>query len=249
MKKEENIKTESSKAKWLTISIPAYNDNKSIVKLISECHSVCNALNIDFDIVIINDGSSDNTLEVITELARRYSNITIFNHKKNLGFGATLKEVFTIPKTDWVLFLPGDNQFSASNLYTFLKYKDDYDFILGKRKIRKDNLIRILYAGIYNHLVSILSGYYVEDVNGIVFYKTSLLSKIKFSSKTSFVHAEFFIEAKENGYGVIEIPIEHKEREFGQGSGGKWSVIVPIVIELFIYIAKKKWNGFFSRKV
>ena len=235
--------------KWLTISIPAYDDSLSLVKLVDEAHQVCHRLRIPFDILIINDGSRDRTLEVAYELQSRYKNISIINHEKNLGFGPTLREVFTLPKTEWILFLPGDNQFPASNLETFLPLKDKFDFVLGKRTIRKDSPLRLMYAGFYNKLVSLLSGYHVEDVNGIIFYRTELFKKISFKSRTSFVHAEFFIEANDAGYRVAEVAIEHKEREFGQGSGGRWAVIVPIVLELFGYIAKKKWYGLFSGKM
>lgn len=238
----KKIKTIIAPHPWLTISIPAYNDEQSLTKLISECIAVCKAQNILFEIFIVNDGSQDNTQLVIDSFQKQYKNIHSRTHETNLGFGPTLKEVFSIPKTEWVLFLPGDNQFPATNISLLLKYKEDYDFILGKRSIRKDSLLRLFYAGFYNQLVSLLTGYKVEDVNGIALFKSSLLDSIKFKAKTSFVHAEFFLEAKRLGFNVLETKIEHKEREFGQGSGGKWSVIVPIVIDFFFYIFRKKRN-------
>ena len=111
---------------------------------------------------------------------------------------------------------------------------------MGRRRIRKDTALRILYAGFYNFLVSRLSGYAVEDVNGIVFFKKSILDTVSLNSSTSFVHAELFLESKRNGFAMKEMDIIHHEREFGKGSGGKWSVIVPTVLELFSYIAKKR---------
>ncbi len=228
--------------KWLTISIPAYNDELSLLQLVEDIRVECEKHNIHYDILIINDGSSDNTAAVANSLSGKYNNISVFQHNRNLGFGPTLKEVFTSPTTEWILFLPGDNQFPASNLDTFLRYKNDFDFILGKRKIRKDNLLRLLYAGFYNRLVSFLSGHKVEDVNGIVFFKSVVFEKIRLRSVSSFIHAELFLEAKRNGYKVAEVAIEHREREFGKGSGGKWSVIVPSVIDLFFYVIKHRKN-------
>lgn len=225
---------------WLTISIPAYNDEKSLLKLVEDVRVECEKHAIPFNILIINDGSTDSTAEVANSLSGKYNNISVFQHNRNLGFGPTLKEVFTTPKTEWVLFLPGDNQFPATNLGTFLRYKNDFDYILGKRSIRKDSVLRLLYAGFYNRLVSFLSGYKVDDVNGIVFFKSAVFEQVKLQSASSFIHAEFFLETKRNGYKVAEIAIEHREREFGSGSGGKWSVIVPSVIDLFFYVFKNK---------
>jgi hypothetical protein len=240
---ELHIVPPTSKNKWLTVSIPAYNDSKSLVKLVEDIHQTCADRKIVFDILIINDGSSDNTLEVAQQLADKYGDITIVSHEKNLGFGPTLRQVFTLPKTEWVMFLPGDNQFPAHNLDTFLALKDENDFILGKRTIRKDSPLRILYAGFYNHLVSLLSGYPVADVNGIAFYKTAIFEKVQLNCTSSFIHAELFLEAHRNKYKVKEVAVIHKEREFGRGSGGKWTVIVPSVFDLFKYVFKRRINA------
>jgi glycosyltransferase involved in cell wall biosynthesis len=226
--------------KFLTISIPAYNDELSLVKLVDECTAVATSLGLDFDFHIVNDGSTDGTVKSIAELQKRYSNVNAIHHPRNLGFGPTLRDVFTLPQSEWVLFLPGDHQFPASNLRTLLVYKENYDFVLGKRTIRRDSALRLMYAGIYNKLVSLLTGYQVTDVNGIAFYKTTIFEKVKLNSKTSFIHAELFLETNRLGYKVIEVSVEHKEREFGKGSGGKWSVIVPSVMDLLFYVLKKR---------
>lgn len=234
----ENIN--EPRKKWLTVSIPAYNDEHSLLKLVEETQTVCDRLDIDVQILIINDGSTDNTENTAIHLSDKYKNVEVLKHDRNFGFGPTLKEVFTFPKTEWVLFLPGDNQFPASNIELLLSLRKNYDFILGKRKIRRDSILRLFYAGFYNRLVSWLSGYKVEDVNGIAFFKSAVFEKIQLRTVSSFIHAEFFLEAKRHGYNVAEIDVVHKEREFGKGSGGKWSVIIPSVIDLLRYLLKHR---------
>jgi hypothetical protein len=228
---------------WLTFSIPAFNDGQSLIKLVEEIQVVCRKNSLAADILIINDGSNDNTAEVAEHLALLYTNIRVVHHANNLGFGLTLFEAFTIPKTSWVFFLPGDNQFPAANIEHLLQYKGSFDFVLGKRSIRKDSLLRLLYAGFYNRLVSLLSGYSVEDVNGVAFFKSAIFEKVILRSKSSFIHAELFLEAKRNNYRVAEVAVEHKEREFGKGSGGKWVVIIPSVLDLIKYTLKKKQDA------
>lgn len=223
----------------LTISIPAYNDSLSLAKLVEESQALCRQLSIKFEILIINDGSYDNTLKVANDLAARYGNIKVVNHEKNLGFGETLKKVFMLPKTEWVLFLPGDNQFPVSNLLNFLDLKDNYDYILGFRKERKDTANRKLYSVFYNWVVSILSGYKVRDVNSIVFYRSKIFDAIQLKGKSAFVHAEFFIRASKAGFRITEMEVLHQKREFGFGSGGNLQVIAATVRELFLYIAGK----------
>ncbi len=223
----------------LTISIPAYNDSQSLVKLVEETEVFCSNLNIPFNILIVNDGSADNTYHVAEELAGRFNNIQVIHHDRNLGFGETLKKVFMIPKTEWVLFLPGDNQFPIVNLEKFLSVNEQYDFIIGYRKDRKDQSYRSLYSWIYNHAVSLLSGYRVRDVNSIVFYRSKIFDCITLSGTSAFVHAEFFIRASRAGFCIAETEVLHQQREFGFGSGGNIKVIGATVRELFFYIAGK----------
>ena len=223
----------------LTISIPAYNDSLSLSKLVNECQAVCNQLNIPVQILIINDGSHDNTLKVISEFSLKYSNITAINHEKNLGFGETLKQVFMLPKTEWVLFLPGDNQFPAINLVKLVELTQGYDFIIGYRKLRKDNTRRKLSSVLYNLVISYLSGYNIRDVNSIVLFRTEIFNQISLKGTSAFVHAEFFMRAVKAGFRIRETEILHQKREFGFGSGGNIKVINATIKELFLYFAGK----------
>lgn len=223
----------------LTISIPAYNDGKSLVKLVNESQNLCKELNLPLEILIINDGSSDDTLKVAQGLASIFGNIQVIHHEKNLGFGETLKKVFMTPKTEWVLFLPGDNQFPVSNLAKLLEIKDSFDYILGYRKDRKDALHRKLFSLLYNRLVSLLSGFEVRDVNSIVFYRSQLFDIIQLKGSSAFVHAEFFIRTSKSSFRVAEIEVTHQKREFGFGSGGNIKVIANAIKDMFLYIAGK----------
>jgi undecaprenyl-phosphate 4-deoxy-4-formamido-L-arabinose transferase len=226
----------------LTISIPAYNDSMSLVKLVDETELLCTQLGIPFQLLIINDGSYDNTLKVARELAHKYGNIEVLSHDKNLGFGETLKKVFMLPETEWVLFLPGDNQFPVSNLHRFLEIKDRYDYMLGFRKERRDKAHRKLYSKVYNQLISFFSGYKVRDVNSIVFYRSKIFDKIQLNGKSAFVHAEFFIRTSRADFRVVEIEIIHQEREFGFGSGGNIRVITATIRDLLLYHLRKAWR-------
>lgn len=225
--------------RFLTISIPAYNDSKSLMKLVHESQELCRRMNLDFDMLIINDGSQDDTLAVATELACQYKNITVRNHEKNAGFGTTLREVFTLPESEWVLFLPGDNQFPVANLELLLKLKDDYDYILGFRRNRKDSAGRKIYSVIYNKIISLVTRIPVKDVNSIVFFRSQILDSISLKSRSAFIHAEFFIKTVRQGFRVHETEVIHQEREFGFGSGGNIRVIAATIKELFLYIAGK----------
>lgn len=226
--------------KFLTVSIPAYNDEKSLVDLVDSTVKHLNNLKIDHDIFIVNDGSTDTTHKSIELLKNKYNNVYYLKHNKNYGFGTTLREVFSIPKSEWLLFLPGDHQFPITNIDRFLLLKDNFDFILGFRKNRKDNLKRKVYSFLYNKLVSYTSGYDVQDVNSIVFFKTAIIRNTTLESKSAFIHAELYIKALNNGARAIEVEVIHNKRKFGFGAGGNLKVILATGIDLFRYF----WRNF-----
>jgi dolichol-phosphate mannosyltransferase len=226
--------------KFLTVSIPAYNDEKSLIDLVDSTVKHLDGLKFDYDIFIVNDGSTDATHVSIQQLKNKYQNVHYLKHDVNYGFGKTLSEVFSLPQSEWVLFLPGDHQFPITNIDRFLLLKDTFDFIIGFRKSRKDNLRRKAYSFIYNKLVSYACGYDVHDVNSIVFFKTELIKNITLDSKSAFIHAELFIKALNNGARVIEVDIVHNKRKFGFGAGGNLKVIAATGIDLFRYF----WRNF-----
>jgi glycosyltransferase involved in cell wall biosynthesis len=223
----------------LTISIPAYNDSATLPVLIKEVQLVANELGVRYQILIIDDGSTDNTLAMAQELSAQAANITVISHTSNKGFGYTLKEIFTQPTTKWVLFLPGDNQFPASNLTYLWPLRNEYDFILGYRAKRYDSFQRKLNSWIYNQLLSLLLGTNVKDVNSIVFFRTSFIRHQPFFSSSAFIHAELFIKFLKANARITQVPVIHQPRTFGFGSGGNMRVILNTISDLFAYISGK----------
>lgn len=229
----------NSERKFLTVSIPAYNDARSLKKLVDETEVYCSGLNLDFEVLVINDGSSDETFAVAKKLSEQYPNVTVINHERNLGFGPTLREVFTMPVSEWVLFLPGDNQFPIQNLGRFLPLIDQFDFMIGFRKQRRDKVNRKLYSYLYNTLVSMVSGIDVNDVNSIVFFRRSVLQGITLRSNSAFIHAELFVKVARSNFRLIETEVLHLEREFGFGKGGNLKVMLSTLLELLIFTLRK----------
>jgi glycosyltransferase involved in cell wall biosynthesis len=141
---------------FLTFSIPAYNEEDNIRGLVEECIKVANSLKISFEILIIDDGSTDQTLNYAKALASDNQLINIQRHMINQGFGITIKEIFMLPKSEWIFFISGDNQFPAINLETMITYTSNYDFILGYRTSRSDNFYRKFLSACYNLWISLL---------------------------------------------------------------------------------------------
>lgn len=221
----------------LTISIPAYNEGNSIKTLIDECINIGNKLKLNYQILIINDGSTNETAKYIDELIQKHqqTDIKLHTHQTNKGFGTTIREVFQIPNSEWIFFISGDNQFPASNLETMIQHAQDYDFILGYRTTRNDSIYRKLNSKIYNLLISAIGGIKIQDVNSIALVKSSVIKNIDIQSKSAFIHTEIFLKALKKNAKIIEVPIKHNERTYGEASGGKLKTIFFAIFEMIKY--------------
>lgn len=224
----------------ITFSIPAYNEGISIVNLVKDCLKVAEELAISYDIFIIDDGSIDQTSNHIQELKKQYPHlIRVYTHEINKGFGITIKEIFQLPETDWIFFISGDNQFPANNLKRMLPYITHYDFILGYRTDRNDTTYRRIVSYVYNLYISILSKKRVHDVSSIALVKSKIIKQLKLNSNSAFIHSEIYLKAKRSGAKIIEVPILHNERAFGEASGGKFKTIIFTIFESIKYVFGK----------
>lgn len=222
----------------LSINIPAYNDEKSIEALVGEAHDIAGSIVDKFQILIINDGSKDGTKEQLERLRQIYTNIKVVHHRDNLGFAETFKEIFSNQDCDVNFIIPGDGQIKPIILLELWSFLKEYDFILGCRKMRRDNLKRRISSFIYNLLISVICKRRIRDVNSAVLYKSKVMDDIKLDSRSALIHAEFLIRVLKKGYKICEVPIEHYPRASGIGSGGKFSVIFDTILELI-----KKWGN------
>lgn len=209
----------------ISVIIPAYNDETTIARLVQDTDCLLKEISSDYEIVVVNDGSKDNTLNVLQELTRKFSNLRLINHEQNKGFGKTIKELYHAGTKDLVFSLPGDYQFAPKELLAMAKGLHKYDLVIGHRVHRNDPPRRKLQSAIYNLMLRIFYGCGYKDVNSIKLFRREILERVKLESDTPFVDAELCIRTYKAGYKVIEIPIEHLPRLSQGASGGKFSVI------------------------
>jgi len=210
----------------VSLIIPAYNDETTIGRLVEDADCLLKEVTNDYEIVVVNDGSRDNTLSVLQELTRRFPNVRIINHPENKGFGYTIRELYLSGGKDLIFSLPGDYQFAPKELLTMAAGLRTHDFVIGHRVKRNDPPRRKLQSQIYNLLLRTFYGCTFKDVNSIKLFRREILDHIELLAHTPFVDAELCIRTHKAGFRVIEIPIEHLPRTSQGASGGKISVIL-----------------------
>lgn len=238
------METLNNKNITLSVFFPAYYDENNIDKVVIKAIEVLEDLNLkDYEVIIIEDGSPDRTGEVADELAKKYSKVRVIHHKKNMGYGATLKDGFVNAKMDYVFYSDGDNQFNLEELKKFVALIPYTDIISGFRIRKQYSNYRKFTSFIYNLILRLLFNIDDRDVDcAFKLFPTKLFKQIEIESKDAFIDAEIMIKARLLNYSVTEIGVEHLPRKDGISTGARPSVIFRTIIEIYKYYKKYKNN-------
>ena len=149
----------------LSVFFPCYNEQDNIERVVKSALDVLTALKIDFEIIIVDDGSKDKTGEIADPLAAEDKHIKVVHHSINRGYGAALQSGFKAASKEYVFYTDGDGQFDIKELPLLFKYMADYDIVTGYRIKRQDNLIRKINAFCWTTLVNLLFGMKIKDMD------------------------------------------------------------------------------------
>ena len=217
----------------ITIFFPAYNEELSIERTALNSLKVAPSLFTDFEIIIVDDGSRDQTPKIIGDLAKQNKNIRVVHHSTNKGYGAALKSGFANSKKELVFYTDGDGQFDISEIKNLLPFINEADLIIGYRIKRSDPWYRLLFAKMYGLAIGILFNLWVKDVDcAFKLIKKIVLDEINLKSDGAFISAELLIRAKKKGFRIKQIGVHHYPRLGGKPTGAKISVILKAFYEL-----------------
>jgi len=220
----------------LTFIIPAYNDGSTIEIVVKKAVNVGARLCIPFDILVIDDASTDETPKILSRLAKRIKELRVVIHTKNAGYGRTIKELYQKAGSHWLFSIPGDYQIEPWELTKLWSHRNNADIIIGWRQVRRENPARLGQSRIYNTLLRILFGLAIHDANSVRLMKTSVMKSVDLTTSSAFVDAELTIKANRAGFRVIEIPIAHRARAGSGASGGKLSTILPTIQDMIVFL-------------
>ncbi len=231
----------------LSYFFPAHNEEANLADLVAEALVELPKLAAEFEIVIVNDGSRDRTLEIADELSARHSGVVrAVHHATNLGYGAALRSGFRAARHDLIAFTDGDRQFKVADLerlMTRLAARDRPDVVVGYRIRRADPVVRTLYARLYRLANVVFYGLRVRDVDcACKVFRRDALSGIRVESGGAFFSAELLIKLRRRGRRVVEVGVPHYPRTAGSPTGARPSVILRAVRD-FWSLRLRLWAG------
>lgn len=213
--------------KSLSVFLPAYNEEDSIASTVEGVVEVLNSLKIDWEVLLINDGSKDKTADVAKILEKKYPNVRLVNHELNKGYGRALKTGFSEAKYPWVAFVDSDGQFDFAEIKKMIEKTDEADVILGYRLNRADPFRRRIFTWGWKMLAMVLLGLNVRDYScGFKLIKKKVIEDISpIESEEKVTQIEMLIKAKKSGYKFAEVGVHHYSRKAGVATGANIAVV------------------------
>lgn len=202
--------------KGISIFIPAYNDEKTIGKIILDAISVLDPLKLDYEIIIVDDGSKDATAEIVKCLAETHKTVRLIQHGYNRDYGAALKTGFAAAIKEWVFYTDGDGQYDIKEITKLLPYAEEFVFINGYIIKRMDPIYRIFFGKVYQFLIDICFGKTLIYINcDFRLIKKEAIDSIEIDSNSGFTPAEMVVKLTRNGIKAKEVLINHFSRQYG----------------------------------
>lgn len=196
---------------------PAYNEEKNIGNAISKAVDVFECLNLDYEIIVVDDGSEDATSKVTLNMIKKNNNIRLIKHSRNFGYADALKTGFKSSGKDFIFYTDADNQFDIKDIIKALPLIQDADMVIGYRKKRADNFIRKIGSFGYNLIARMLFRLDVKDIDcAFKLFRRKIFKKIEIETKEWLVDTEILVKGKKNNMIIKQIEVKHLPRKYGK---------------------------------
>jgi glycosyltransferase involved in cell wall biosynthesis len=228
-----------------------YNEEILIDDFFTRAQSLMEGVAADYEIVFVNDGSTDRTGELADAHARRNPRIRVIHHARNLNVGLACRTAVANARKDHLLWQTVDWSYDLTHLDIFLALLEYYDVVQGVRPVpirllsyipvirsiyrvrtRSDNFRKAIVSLGNYYLLRILFGAPFQDFQNVTIYSAKLVQGFKMRGKTSFVNPEFLIRSYVAGNRFIEVPIPFIRRSHGKAKGTKLRTILRSVVDI-----------------
>jgi hypothetical protein len=218
---------------FLSVCLPAYNEQANIEDTLDAARAILPAFVTHYEIVVVDDGSCDETGAIVAQYAGRHPEVRLLRHGQNRGYGAAVSTGLRAARGDLVLFTDSDGQFSFLDLPALLTRIDDNDVVIGYRFRRADNWVRRFNAWGWNRLVRLFLGVRVRDLDcAFKLFRREVIDRLCLTSRGAALNAEILAQCVHGGVRIEETPVTHYPRTAGAPTGAALRVILRAFREL-----------------
>lgn len=225
----------------ISVFFPCYNEQANVQRTVNQALEVLQNLGAEFEVIIVDDGSKDETGKIADAIAQQNSNVKVVHHKTNLGYGAALQSGFKAATKEIVFYTDGDGQFDIKELPPLIPLMQSYDIVSCYRINRQDNIIRKINGYCWTKLVCLLFGLKLKDIDcAFKVYKRQIFDNITICSSGALIDTEILARAVKKGYTITQEGVHHYPRTAGTQTGADLKVVCRAFIELFKLYRKIK---------
>ena len=231
--------SDRSRISTLSVVVPVYNERESLVELLASIERAVTPVTDSYEIVFVDDGSTDGTFEALRSMAAANDRIRLFSFRRNLGKSRALLCGFQQARGEYILTMDADLQDDPGNLQRMYEMllAEHAGIVSGWRRERQDNRLKVAVSRLFNrYTVRLLFGISFEDVNsGLKLYEADVARELNLYGG---MHRFIPVIATEMGYRVAECPVTHNERKYG---ASKYSALkalrdMPDLLTVFFLI-------------
>ncbi len=219
----------------LTVFFPAYNDAPSLPGLLATTFRVLRDHVDDYEVIVINDGSADNTVAVLRELQAQYGErLRVIRHPENRGYGGALQSGFRAARKEFVFYTDGDGQYDVGELPLLLKLSGpEVGLVNGIKAKRHDPVHRIWIGSVYNVFARSIFGISLQDIDcDFRLIRRATLDQIQLRSTSGTICVELVKKIEQTGTRVVEIPVSHRARLHGRSQFFRLQSLVKTFAQL-----------------
>jgi glycosyltransferase involved in cell wall biosynthesis len=226
----------------LSVVVPCFNEEGNVRRVVGEAVEVGRDVAKELEVIVVDDGSTDETGAIVRDLASSVPEVRIVSHPRNRGYGAAVRSGLEASTMDTVFLTDGDGQFDLRELPRALRLLREYDVVAGYRADRRDGWWRDLWGRTWTAIVNQAFGLDVRDVNcAFKLVPQALVRVSDLRSEGALISAELLAEARRAGLSIGECPVTHYRRTSGRQTGASVPVVSRALLELGRAVARPRF--------
>lgn len=238
-----------SQQPYLTVLIPAYNEQEGIAATIARLREQLDRLALDYEILVVDDGSRDRTAQIVRELASADPRVRLVQHDHNMGIGAGIKTGIAEARGEFMIFVPADLAMRPEQIGRYIEASRHADIVLGNRSDRRDyTLARKIVSWCNIFLLRFLFRLKQHQFAYINLYRMSILRRIRVETRGVFISHELIIKARDLGARIEEVKVDYVPRQTGRGVGAKLPTVVQATWETWAFWLKWVYRTLVRRR-
>jgi glycosyltransferase involved in cell wall biosynthesis len=210
----------------VSVCFPAYNEEATVGEVLREAHDLLSGSELDYEIIVCNDGSQDRTRAIIEAAAASLPRMRALNNPQNLGIRETFERLYSEASKEFVFLNSTDRQWPTRILFDMLPLTSDWDVVIASRKEKHYTATRRLVSWGFNTAPSILFGVRTYDAGAVKLVRREIIQRFTLVSKSPFSEAERLIRAARAGYRITDYPVTIAARLAGRANGVSFRSVV-----------------------